>query len=87
MMTLDGIRWLLNGPGADKKFHIGIKATGKDNLLGFIAGTTVKTVINTETIKMAEVNHLTVHAKLRNKKLTPILIKELQRRFNLAGVW
>jgi glycylpeptide N-tetradecanoyltransferase len=38
-------------------------------------------------MKIAEVNLMTVHAKLRNKKLAPILIKELQRRINLAGVW
>jgi len=38
-------------------------------------------------MKTAGVSLLTVHTKLRNKRLTPILIKEMQRRFNLAGVW
>jgi len=55
--------------------------------LGFIGGTTFKSVINKETIKTGEVSLLTVHSKLRNKRLAPILIKEIQRRFNLAGVW
>jgi glycylpeptide N-tetradecanoyltransferase len=65
MYTIEWIRWLLNGPDAKKEFHLGIKAQGKDKLMGFIAGTTVKVQINKETMKMAEVNLMTVHAKLR----------------------
>lgn len=38
-------------------------------------------------MKMAEVNFLCVHKKLRNKKLSPTLIKEVTRRVNLGGVW
>ena len=87
MQTLEWIRWLLNGPGADKGFHLGVKAVGKDNLLAFIGGSTVKTVMNKETIKYAEISHLTVHTKLRGKRMTPVLIQEIQRRFNLAGIF
>ena len=63
------------------------QSCGQDNLLAFIGGSTVKTVMNKETIKYAEISHLTVHAKLRGKRMTPVLIQEIQRRFNLAGIF
>lgn len=85
MYTIEYIRWLLCGPDTDKAMHLGIVA--KDKLMGFIAGTTMKASIHGETMKVAEVNLMTVHSKLRGKRLTPILIQEIQRRFNLAGVW
>jgi glycylpeptide N-tetradecanoyltransferase len=36
---------------------------------------------------MAEVNFLCVHKKLRSKRLTPLLIKEVTRKVNLTNVW
>ena len=36
---------------------------------------------------MAEINFLCVHKKLRDKRLAPVLIKEVTRRINLTGVW
>mmetsp|Transcript_25131 Transcript_25131/g.24590 ORF Transcript_25131/g.24590 Transcript_25131/m.24590 type:complete len:262 (-) Transcript_25131:41-826(-) len=36
---------------------------------------------------MAEINFLCVHKKLRTKKLTPVLIKEITRRVNLTSTW
>ena len=38
-------------------------------------------------IKMAEVNFLCVHKKLRAKRLAPVLIQEITRRVNLEGIW
>ena len=37
--------------------------------------------------KMAEINFLCVHKKLRTKRLAPILIKEITRRVNLTNRW
>lgn len=36
---------------------------------------------------MAEVNYLCVHKKLREKRLAPLLIKEVTRRVNLCDIW
>lgn len=73
----------MNGSDCGKEMHIGIKATGKDNLLAFVGGTSMKMVYNSECIKQAEIKLLTVHTKLRQKRMVPILIKEIHRRFNL----
>jgi glycylpeptide N-tetradecanoyltransferase len=67
--------------------HVGVKGTGKDNLLAFISATPRKAVINENTVKMADVNFMCVHKKLRNKKLAPILMKEIKRRLNLQNIW
>jgi len=34
-------------------------------------------------MKMAEINYLCVHKQLRQKKLAPVMIKEITRRVNL----
>lgn len=38
-------------------------------------------------MKMAEINFLCVHKKLRTKRLAPVLIKEVTRRINLKGIF
>jgi glycylpeptide N-tetradecanoyltransferase len=37
--------------------------------------------------KMAEINFLCVHNKLRKHRLAPVLIKEITRRVNLLNIW
>ena len=36
------LNWTLCCPGYLQEWHVGVKATGKDTLLGFISGTPVK---------------------------------------------
>ena len=44
-------------------------------------------LIACSVINMSEVNFLCVHKKLRSKRLTPVLIKEVTRQCNLKGVF
>lgn len=43
--------------------------------------------VRNKTLKASEVNFLCVHKKLRSKRLTPVLIKEVTRRCYLQGVF
>lgn len=43
--------------------------------------------VNGKVIKMAEINFLCVHKKLRTKKLAPVLIQEVTRRVNRLNIW
>ena len=70
-------------PNYVKDWHVGVKATGNGKLLAFVSGTPIKTIINGQTIRTAEVNFLCVHKKLRSKRLAPTLIKDITRRVNL----
>jgi glycylpeptide N-tetradecanoyltransferase len=38
-------------------------------------------------LKLAEINFLCIHKKLRSKRLAPMLIREITRRVNLKGIW
>ena len=81
------LKWALCPPAYNKDWHIGVKSTSNGKLLAFISGTPVKTRVKEQTMKMAEINYLCVHKQLRQKKLAPVLIKEITRRVNLCNIW
>lgn len=83
----DFIKWALSGPSAEPDWFIGVRATETKKLLACIAGTRMKVRVNADEIQMAEINFLCVHPKLRHKKLAPLMIREVTRRINLAGIW
>jgi len=66
---------------------VGVRVSKTQKLLAFISGIPIKTKLREKTIKMAEINYLCVHKKLRAKRLAPVLIKEITRRVNLTNVW
>jgi len=84
--------WALTVPGFYKDWHVGVRAAGKDGkkgkLMGCITGVPVEANVHGRTcIPMAEINFLCVHKKLREKRLSPVLIKEITRRVHLTGRW
>lgn len=82
------LQWALQPPGFIPDWHIGVRLTsGKKSLVGFISGIPVQIKVHDTFKRMAEINFLCVHKKLRNKRLAPVLIKEITRRINLEGVW
>lgn len=83
--SIDFLRWALNPPGFNADWVIGVRGQGK--LCGFITAIPVTMVTNGVRIEMAEVNFLCVHKKLRDKRLTPQLIREVTRRVNLRDKW
>lgn len=84
---IEFLRWTLTVPNYLKDWHVGVRVTKTKKLFGFISGIPVKTIVNNREVKMAEINFLCVHKKLRTKRLAPVLIKEITRRVNLASVW
>lgn len=84
--SIEFLKWALCTPNYKKDWHIGVRSTN-GKLLAFISGTPVKTKVNDQTVKMAEINYLCVHKQLRKKKLAPVLIKEITRRVNLCDIW
>lgn len=72
-------------PGWKKEWHVGIR--GGKSLCAFISAVPVQIRVRDKVIKGSEVNFMVVHKKLRNKRLAPVLIKEITRLCNLEGVW
>jgi len=59
----------------------------KRNLLAFITAIPADVNIYGKSLQMVEINFLCVHKKLRSKRLTPVLIKEITRRVNVRDRW
>jgi len=56
-------------------------------LMGFITGVPANIAVYDQSLKMVEINFLCVHKKLRDKRLAPVLIREVTRRVHLTGIF
>jgi len=97
------LEFYVNNPIATKRFHYSkellkwfLKSEYNDLILGVkfknkiyatICGIPISVRILDQNIKMVEINFLCVHHLLRNKRLSPVLIKEVTRRTNLHNIW
>jgi glycylpeptide N-tetradecanoyltransferase len=81
------LKWALLVPGYISDWHVGVRVSKTKKLLAFISGTPVKSKIKERNVKLAQINYLCVSKKLREKRLAPVLIKEVTRRVNLKDVW
>jgi glycylpeptide N-tetradecanoyltransferase len=52
-----------------------------------ISGVPTTVQVNDHELDIVEINFLCVHKKLRSKRLSPVLIKEITRRVNLTGIF
>lgn len=77
----------LTPPGYVADWHIGVRASSNKLLVALITGIPVTTTVYDKSMKMAEINFLCVHKKLRAKRLAPVLIREVTRRVNRLDIW
>lgn len=56
-------------------------------MVGFIAGIPVKVCIHGYDISLAEIDFLCVKKEFRNKRLAPLLIREVSRRIHMRNQW
>src|SRR5687767_2340822 len=74
------LRWALTPPGWRKDWHVAVRVKETKAFVAFITGIPVTVTLNqSQKIKMAEINFLCVHKKLRDKRLAPVLIAEITR--------
>jgi len=81
------LNWALKAPGWKKDWHVGVRATSSGKLVAFISGIPIRLRVRGTTLSASEVNFLCVHKKLRAKRLTPVLIKEITRRCYVEGTY
>ncbi|CAF1096007.1 unnamed protein product [Adineta steineri] len=77
------LRWALCVPDWLKKFHVGVRVTKSSKLVGFISAVPIRIRVYDKELSMVDINFLCVHKKLRLKRLSPVLIKEITRRGHL----
>lgn len=81
------LQWALKAPGWQKQWHLGVRVAKTKTLVGFISGLPATIEVNSVTIATAEINFLCVHKKLREKRLAPVLIREITRLVQLNGIF
>merc|ERR1712183_1078138 len=81
------LRWALKPPNYLRQWHLGVRITKSNKLVGFISAVPANIRVHDALKKMVEINFLCVHKKLRSKRLAPVLIKEITRRVNKKNVW
>ena len=87
----DFLKWFLSPPNMFKEWLISVvkedKIKNKKKIIGFISAIPSKININGTEVQMAKINFLYVKKEFRNKRLSPVLIKEITRRINLKNIW
>jgi len=81
------LQWALTPPGFKKSFHLGVRSEKTQKLVAFISAVPATVRAYDNSFPSVEINFLCVHKKLRSKRLAPVLIKEITRRANHAGVF
>jgi glycylpeptide N-tetradecanoyltransferase len=81
------LSWALTPPAWDKTWHVGVRTTESKKLVGFISGVPAVISVHGVPVRMLEINFLCVHKKLRSKRLTPVLIKEITRRARRQNIF
>lgn len=95
------LQWALQPPGYLDEWHLGVRTTNNNKLVGFITAIPADISIHERVVPMVEINFLCVHKKIRlllhlygnslslsrAKRLAPVLIKEITRRVNLQNRW
>lgn len=79
--------WALQPPGWSSLYHCGVRVKSSSKLVAFISAVPALISIKGIEMRMVEINFLCVHEKLRNKRVAPVLIREITRRVNLSGIF
>ncbi|XP_053722138.1 glycylpeptide N-tetradecanoyltransferase 1-like [Synchiropus splendidus] len=84
--SLEYLQWALQPPNWLAQWHCGVRVASNKKLVGFIAAVPADVRIYDTEKKMAQVKLLCVHKRLRLKRMTPVLIRELTRRVALQSL-
>ncbi|KAA8581558.1 hypothetical protein FQN60_003139 [Etheostoma spectabile] len=84
--SLEYLQWALQPPNWLAQWNCGVRVDANKKLVGFIAALPADVRIYETEKRMVQVKFLCVHKKLRLKRMTPVLIRELARRVNQQGL-
>ncbi|XP_014826049.1 PREDICTED: glycylpeptide N-tetradecanoyltransferase 2-like isoform X1 [Poecilia mexicana] len=79
--------WALQPPNWLLQWNLGVRVDANKKLVGFIAAVPADVRIYETKKRLVQVRFLCVHKKLRLKRMTPVLIRELTRRVNQQGIY
>ncbi|KAI9452526.1 N-myristoyl transferase [Russula earlei] len=80
-----GFRFQYTAEFLQWELHLGVPVSSNKELVAFVSGVPIN--LFERNLRVVEINFLCVHKKLRSKRLTPLLIKQIARQCQLtAGV-
>jgi glycylpeptide N-tetradecanoyltransferase len=79
--------WALHSPGWRPEYLVGLRADQTGKLAAFISAMPASVIVRGKRLDIVAVDFLSIHHKLRNRNLAPLMIRELTRRVNLAGIF
>ncbi|KAI9508279.1 N-myristoyl transferase [Russula earlei] len=85
--TAEFLEWALMPPGWQREWHLGVRVSSNKKLVAFISGVPINLRVREKDLRAVEINYLCVHKKLRSKRLTPVLIKEITRQCHFKGIF
>ncbi|XP_034414938.1 glycylpeptide N-tetradecanoyltransferase 2-like isoform X1 [Cyclopterus lumpus] len=85
--SLEYLQWALQPPNWLAQWNCGVRVHTNNKLVGFIAALPADVRMYETEKRMSQVKFLCVHKKLRLKRMTPVLIRELTRRINQHGLY
>ena len=85
--TKEFIYWTFVRPNYLPDLLIGVRISKTKKLVAFLGGNVNTLTVDNNEIKCCQANFLCILKKLRGKRLTPVLIKELVRRCNLKKIF
>ena len=85
--SIEFLLWALTPPGYEQDWHLAVRSEKTQKLVAFISAVPATIQAYEKSFSSVEINFLCVHKKLRNKRLAPVLIKEITRRVNHKGVF
>jgi glycylpeptide N-tetradecanoyltransferase len=81
------IKWITQCPFHYPELFICVRTTNNKSIIATIFGIPANVKIYDKIIPQIEINLLCVNKKFRNKRLAPVMIKEVTRRTNLRGIF
>jgi glycylpeptide N-tetradecanoyltransferase len=81
------LNWALHAPGWRPEYLVGLRADQTGKLAAFISAIPASVIVRGKRLDIVAVDFLSIHHKLRSRNLAPLMIRELTRRVNLAGIF
>lgn len=85
--SLESIKWITMCPNYFPELFISVRTVNSKQIIATIFGIPVKVKVFDKIMNQVEIDLLCVSKKFRNKRLAPMMIKEVTRRTNLRGIF
>lgn len=83
----ESLKWYLQCPNYFPELFISIRLQSSNKIVGTIFGIPLDIKVYDKVIKQVEIDLLCVDMKLREKRLAPVLIKEVTRRTHFRNIF